>query len=586
MQLNEKGTVYLASTESELKKGWLKCGITTRETKTRISEGNVASVREKYELLFATDTKFFRELEKYMHEKYENQKEWIKVSLPEAVAEINRYLKERETGKIKYKKFKPKKHQKDAIDSVVKEFKKKSKASIVMPTGSGKTLTSLWITEALKCEKVLFIAPSLQLIRQTKDSWVEQSNTDFVWMACCSANDIEEREHAIEMGGGMVSTNPQELDGFMRFMNGKRVVFCTYQSLPSVIESGIEFDLTISDEAHRTAGISKGGIGLFSLVHSKDLKSKLRLFQTASPKVFKEDLLEIVDSEEILYSFDMNDKSHYGNIVYEMTLGEGIEKKLLCDYRIIAIGVKNKEVAMHLNERTYVADGISADEAAASVAIQEVFDKIKPNHMISFHSRLALAEHTSKELNKAGLYSETIKGTMSTLKREKVFKRFTGKSKGVLTNAFALQEGIDIKKVDSIFFSSPKSSTISIVQAIGRALRLDPKRPDKVAVIVVPIYTSGDPQEQIEDSAFKGIYQLISSISAVDYRLRAYVTGLTEGKGERGENKPIDFIKIADFERLDFVGFTEKLRNAFVFGTLSKKRRSFEENLERFKDFI
>ena len=124
MQLNEKGTVYLASTESELKKGWLKCGITTRETKTRISKGNVASVREKYELLFATDTKFFRELEKYMHEKYENQKEWIKVSLPEAVAEINRYLKERETGKIKYKKFKPKKHQKDAIDSVVNEFQK------------------------------------------------------------------------------------------------------------------------------------------------------------------------------------------------------------------------------------------------------------------------------------------------------------------------------------------------------------------------------------------------------------------------------------------------------------------------------
>jgi tRNA G18 (ribose-2'-O)-methylase SpoU len=59
-----------------------------------------------------------------MHEKYENQKEWIKVSLPEAVAEINRYLKERETGKIKYKKFKPKKHQKDAIDSVVNEFQK------------------------------------------------------------------------------------------------------------------------------------------------------------------------------------------------------------------------------------------------------------------------------------------------------------------------------------------------------------------------------------------------------------------------------------------------------------------------------
>ena len=68
---------------------------------------------------------------------------------------------------------------------------------------------------------------------------------------------------------------------------------------------------------------------------------------------------------------------------------------------------------------------------------------------------------------------ETVKGTMSTKNREKAFERFKKKPKAVLTNAFALQE-IDIKKVDSIF-SSPKSSTISIVQAIGRALRLDLK---------------------------------------------------------------------------------------------------------------
>ena len=59
--------------------------------------------------------------------------------------------------------------------------------------------------------------------------------------------------------------------------------------------------------------------------------------------------------------------------------------------------------------------------------------------------------------------------------------------------------------------------------------------------------------------------------------------GLTEGKGERGESKPIDYIKLADFERLDFINFTEKLRDAFVFGSLSKRRKTFEENLEQFK---
>ena len=586
MSNKEIGSVYLASTESELKRGWIKCGMTTRDSKTRISEGNVASVREKYEMLYTKETEYFIELEKHMHGKFENQKEWIKTTLPEAVAEINRFIKSKKSDAVTINKYNPKTHQQDAIDAVINESKLNDKVSIVMPTGSGKTLTSLWITEALKSETVLFLAPSLQLIRQTKDAWAEQARIDFVWMACCSAEDIDEREHALEMGGGMVSTNPADIDGFVRYMNGKKVIFSTYQSLPSVLACETEFDIVISDEAHRTAGVSKNELGLFNLVHSTKLKSKLRLFQTASPKVFKDDLLDIVESEDDVFAFDMNDEKLYGRIAYEMTLGEAIEKKLLCDYRIIAIGVKDEEVAAHLKNRTYVAKGISADEAAASVAISDVFQKIDVSHMISFHSRLALAEMTSDELNKLGIFSEIVKGTMSTINREKAFERFKKKSKSVLTNAFALQEGIDIKKVDSIFFSSPKSSTISIVQAIGRALRLDPDNPDKIAAIVVPIYATGDPNVEVKESIFKSLYQLVSSISAVDHRIRAYVDGFTEGKGERGESKPIDYIKLADFERLDFINFTEKLRNAFIYGTLSKKRRTFEENLDLYKDFI
>jgi predicted helicase len=586
MANKKSGTVYLASTESELKNGWLKCGMTTRDPRIRILEGNVASVREKYQIQFTKETPFYLELEKHMHNTYENQKEWIKVTLPEAVAEINRFLNSKNTDHKKSKKFNPKIHQKNAIKAVVKESKKNDKVSIVMPTGSGKTLTSLWITEALKAETVLFLAPSLQLIRQTKDAWEDQARIDFLWMACCSASDIDERDYATEMGGGMVSTNPSDIDAFTRFINGKKVFFCTYQSLPSVLASKVKFDIVIADEAHRTAGMSKSDFGLFNLVHSKELVSKLRLFQTASPKVFKENLLEIVENEKDVFAFDMNDEKLYGKIVYEMTLGEAIGKKLLCDYRIIAVGVNDEEVAEHLNKRTYVAEGVSADEIAASIAIHEIFKTIGTTHMISFHSTLDNADMTSNELNKLGIYSETVKGTMSTRKREKAFDRFKKKLKAVLTNAFALQEGIDIKKVDSIFFSTPKSSTISIVQAIGRALRLDPDNPEKIAAIIVPVYTTGDPNEKINESIFKGLYQLVSSISEVDYRVRAHVKGFTEEKGERGESKRIDHIKLADFERLDFINFSERLRNAFVYGTLRKRRLTFEEKIEKFKDFF
>ena len=586
MQEKNNGEVYLATTESEKDKGWIKCGMTTRSAVQRVKEGNVASVREKYEILYRIKTPYYLELEKHMHNAFENQKEWIKVSYAEAYAEIHRFLKHKENPESNSTKYSPRAHQQDAINAVLKESKINDKGSIVMPTGSGKTLTSLWITESLQANTVLFLAPSLQLIRQTKDAWIDQCREDFLWIACCSATDIEDRDYAKEMSGGMVSTDPSDIDGFMRFTTGKKVFFSTYQSLPSVINAGVEFDIIISDEAHRTAGVSKNELGLFNLVHSKDLKAKFRLFQTASPKVFKDDLLAIVESESDVFSFDMNNEKLYGRIVYEMTLGEAIEKKMLCDFRIVAIGVNDAEVAEHLNNRTYVADGISADEAAAAVAIEEIFDKIGTKHMISFHSRLDLADMTSKELNKLNIFSETVKGTMSTKNREKAFERFKKKPRAVLTNAFALQEGIDIKKVDSIFFSSPKSSTISIIQAMGRALRLDPDNPDKIATIVVPVYTVGDPNEDINDSAFKSLYQLISSVSEVDHRVRAYVQGFTEGKGERGESKPVDYIKLGDFERLDFINFTEKLRNAFIFGTLSKRRKTFEENLEEFKDFI
>jgi len=68
-----------------------------------------------------------------------------------------------------------------------------------------------------------------------------------------------------------VTTDPAEITKFLETAaRGKRVVFCTYQSLDVLSEGcsrvkNFQFDLTIFDEAHRTAGLSNSG--LFSLAH-------------------------------------------------------------------------------------------------------------------------------------------------------------------------------------------------------------------------------------------------------------------------------------------------------------------------------
>ena len=42
-----------------------------------------------------------------------------------------------------------------------------------MASGTGKTLTALWIAEALKAERVLVLLPSLLLLSKTLQEWVK-----------------------------------------------------------------------------------------------------------------------------------------------------------------------------------------------------------------------------------------------------------------------------------------------------------------------------------------------------------------------------------------------------------------------------
>lgn len=71
------------------------------------------------------------------------------------------------------------------------------------------------------------------------------------------------------------------------------VVFSTYQSIDVIKEAqknGFpEFDLIVADEAHRTASsyAEKEGDSPFTEIHSNNhVKGKLRLYQTATPKIY------------------------------------------------------------------------------------------------------------------------------------------------------------------------------------------------------------------------------------------------------------------------------------------------------------
>lgn len=68
----------------------------------------------------------------------------------------------------------PRRHQQRAIRNAVKHFvKEKLRGKMVLPCGTGKSLTGHSIAQKLEAWRVLVAVPSLSLIRQTLQVWSE-----------------------------------------------------------------------------------------------------------------------------------------------------------------------------------------------------------------------------------------------------------------------------------------------------------------------------------------------------------------------------------------------------------------------------
>ena len=109
-----------------------------------------------------------------------------------------------ENSVIQWKKFvsdkkivlKPKKklreHQAVAITRVKSGLAKEDRGKLIMACGTGKTFTSLKLTEEIvgKGKTVLFLVPSLALLSQTLTEWTQESEIPLKSFAVCSDSEI------------------------------------------------------------------------------------------------------------------------------------------------------------------------------------------------------------------------------------------------------------------------------------------------------------------------------------------------------------------------------------------------------------
>lgn len=500
-----------------------------------------------------------------------------------------------EQSRISDRDLKP--HQKEALENTHEYFKANNRGKLIMACGTGKTFNSLRIAEKETDGKglVLFLVPSIALLGQTLREWTTFAKEPINAVCICSDPEITKKKTKNDDSDSYsvvdlalpASTNVKDIIHQFKQFNkksngGMTVVFSTYQSIEVIAKAQKElqkefpklqeFDLIICDEAHRTTGVSLAGEdeSAFTKVHDNNfLKSKKRLYMTATPRLYSDDIKsKAAQAEAVLCSMD--DVKLYGEEIYRIGFGEAVEKDLLTDYKVLILTLSDKDVPPAVQKM--IADKeseINTDDASKLIgcinALSKQFlgddDKTKmsdPNPMrraVAFCQSIAVSKKITATFNTAtdaylsslpgekkeqmvSVASQHIDGTMSAPNRDEMLSWLKAGGEDnecrILTNVRCLSEGVDVPSLDAVLFLSARNSQVDVVQSVGRVMRKSPGK--KYGYIIIPVVVPSDVDAALaldDNERYKVVWTVLNALRAHDDRFNA-----TVNKIELNKNRP------------------------------------------------
>ncbi|KMS67031.1 helicase [Streptomyces viridochromogenes] len=442
------------------------------------------------------------------------------------------------------------------------------RTQVIMATGSGKSLVATRSAEELHAARVLVLVPSLDLLAQTEASWRAGGRTGpMIGVSSLRGDQVTFPN----------TTDVDELVSWVRPFD-KVTVFATYASLglgtlERAHEAGLPgWDLIIVDEAHRCSGrIGKP----WAVVHNNQkIPSLRRLYMTATPRVWQLD----EDSEgapgELVASMEDDPDGPFGARCYTLTLSEAIDRGICAPYQVVCVDITDTQLqaAQLLGAEGRSDEVRGARLAALQTALLKASSEENFKRTLVFHHVVKEAEafaaglpHVAAQLHAADpeLYPKTIWadwlcGEHKPLHRRRRLGEFaagiaadgTVVEKCFLCSVKVLGEGVDTKHCDSVYWADVRGSMPDLVQAVGRALRMQPGE-GKVASLVVPVLLGpGETADNMLTSrAFGGLAKLLEALRAHDARVveqltqqqapSAYKPVQKAGQGQegRGEGK-------------------------------------------------
>ncbi|MEU2180915.1 Helicase associated domain protein [Streptomyces thermolilacinus] len=427
--------------------------------------------------------------------------------------------------------------QRAAADCVLNAFAMGSeRQQVIMPCGTGKTHLAVHIAHEITSDsRALTVMPTLDLLNQTARVW-HTSGRPGHFFGLCSDKQTSEPV----LSGVLTMTNdPTWLAAAVRGADGPVSVFATYASLPKLVEAHQRhllprWDIAVVDEAHRTAGARAKP---WAVIHDDDaIPACHRLYLTATPRIW--DVNRGITTEPIA---SMDDVDLFGRIAYRYSLAEAIHEGRLADYRIAAPEIHNAQLHAFLDgrtrkgaRRTPQADAMRV--AAAQLALLKAREDHAIRRAVVFSRSIIQSEAFAETLPETAaaipgghaedLWVASVHSRNGRRERHERLARFAQPRPdmragrlaelSVLCNVRLCVEGVDFPLADSVLFADPKQSTIDIVQAIGRALRIGPSM-NKISTLVIPVFFG--PGQRAEEAVFGTPYHLLHQVMIA---LKAY----------------------------------------------------------------
>ena len=448
---------------------------------------------------------------------------------------------------------KPKPHQKAAIKNVVAGFKKHDRGRLIMACGTGKTLTGLWINEAIGSRRTLLLVPSISLVQQNLKEWGRHAKEDFDYLVVCSDETVGSDRDDPAMRyiadlGVKPTTDAAKIGKFLAKRRSRpALVISTYQSCDRVAKGQAKakkkFDLTICDEAHRLVGHVDSHFA--TVLDDRKIRSHRRLFMTATPRYFTQRAKER-GAEQDIELVSMDDESLFGPEFHVLNFHDAITatpEPLLTDYQVVVIGVTDAEAKAWVADAKLVRtrDGLETDARtlAAQIGLAKAMKQYNLMRMITFHRSIRRASRFVDDTQRDSLpavieklrpasrpsgrlWARHVSGETPASKRASLVKELgelPSGVRGLISNCACLGEGVDVPALDGIAFIDPKGSVVDIIQAVGRVIRKSPNK--KTGTIIIPVFVdeSEDADHALEGSAFQPVWQVLKALRAHDRRL-------------------------------------------------------------------